>query len=93
MQIISDLHIHSKFSRATGTDLDIDHLERYALIKGVDLLGTGDFTHPKWIEELKSKLSDEEGNGILRTKNGFPFVLQSELSLIYTQGGKEGRSI
>jgi PHP family Zn ribbon phosphoesterase len=90
MKIIADLHIHSRFSQATSNDLSIDTLEKYARIKGVNLLGTGDFTHPKWIQELKEKLTEEEG--ILRTKNKFPFVLQTEISLIYSQDGK-GRRI
>jgi len=90
MKIIADLHIHSKYSRATSKTLDFDNLEKYAKIKGVNLLGTGDFTHPKWIEEIK-KLKEEEGNGILRTKTGFPFVLQTEISLIYTQDNKGRR--
>lgn len=77
MKIIADLHIHSKHSRATSNTLDIDNLEKYARIKGIDLLGTGDFTHPKWIEEIKNKLK-EEGNGILRTKNGFPLFCRQK---------------
>lgn len=91
MEIIADLHIHSKYSRATGKELDLANLERWAKIKGVNLLGTGDFTHPKWIEEIKQNLS-EDGSGILKTKNGFPFILQTEISLIYTDMGK-GRKI
>jgi uncharacterized protein (TIGR00375 family) len=87
MRIIADLHIHSKHSRGCSKDLDIDNLEKYARIKGVNVLGTGDFTHPEWISEIKSKLSDD-GNGIYKTKTGFPFVLQTELSLIYSQGGR-----
>ncbi|MFH1210882.1 MAG: endonuclease Q family protein [archaeon] len=88
--IIGDLHIHSKYSRACSTSLDIPNLEKYARIKGVNLLGTGDFTHPKWINDLKSNLT-EQGNGILKTKSGFDFVLQTEISLIYSQGGKGRR--
>jgi uncharacterized protein (TIGR00375 family) len=88
--IIGDLHIHSKYSRACSTSLDIPNLEKYARIKGVNLLGTGDFTHPKWIKDLKSNLT-EQGNGILRTKSGFDFVLQTEISLIYSQDGKGRR--
>jgi len=91
MAIIADLHIHSKHSRGCSTNLDIDNLEKYARIKGVDLLGTGDFTHPIWQEELKSKLTPDE-KGIFRTESGFPFILQTELSLIYTQDGK-GRKV
>jgi len=87
MRLIADLHIHSKHSRGCSKELDIDNLEKYAKIKGIDLLGTGDFTHPEWIKELKDKLTEDE-TGILRTKSGFPFVLQTELSLIYSQGGR-----
>ncbi len=91
MKLIADLHIHSKYARATSKDLSLENLEKYARIKGVDLLGTGDFTHPEWIKEIKSKLIEDE-TGILRTETGFPFVLQTEISLAYTQGGK-GRRI
>lgn len=88
--IIADLHIHSKYSRATSKNLDIENLEKWAKIKGVNLLGTGDFTHPSWLKELKEKLTDN-GEGILLTKNNFPFLLQTEISLIYTQDGKGRR--
>ena len=53
---IADLHIHSKYSRGCSTQIDIPNLEKYARVKGIDILGTGDFTHPKWIEELKAAL-------------------------------------
>ena len=88
-QVIGDLHVHSRFSRATSKALDIPTLEKYARIKGLGLLGTGDFTHPKWIEELKVL---DERDGILYTKSGFPFIWQTEISLMYSQGGK-GRRI
>ncbi|MFH1323617.1 MAG: endonuclease Q family protein, partial [Nanoarchaeota archaeon] len=91
MKIIADLHIHSRFSRATSKDLTIENLEKYANIKGINLIGTGDFTHPKWIEDLKSNLK-EDGTGILKTKNNFPFILQTEISSIYTEYGK-GRKV
>ncbi|MFH1642368.1 MAG: endonuclease Q family protein [Nanoarchaeota archaeon] len=90
MQIISDLHMHSKYSRATSKDLDIDNLEKWAKIKGLNLLGTSDFTHPEWIKELKTKLTDD-GTGIFRTKTGMGFILQTEVSLIYTDMGKGRR--
>lgn len=90
MEIISDLHLHSRFSRATSKDITIDNLVKYARIKGLGMLGTGDFTHPLWIKELKEKLN-EDGSGILRTADGFPFVLQTEISNIYTQDGKGRR--
>ncbi len=87
--IFADLHIHSRFSRATSKALNIENLEKYARIKGLDLLGTGDFQHPLWFKEL-DKLEEKEG--ILYTKTGFPFLWQTEISLMYTQGGK-GRRI
>ncbi len=90
MEIISDLHIHGRFSRATSKQLNIENLEKYARIKGVNLLGTGDFTHPEWITELKKELKDD-GTGILRTKTDFPFVLQTEISLVYSQGDRGRR--
>ncbi|MBI5391037.1 DNA helicase UvrD [Candidatus Woesearchaeota archaeon] len=91
MDVIADLHLHSCYSQATSKDLNIPNLEKYARLKGVGLLGTGDFTHPIWNKELKQQLT-EDGSGILRTVSGFPFLLTTELSFVYTQGGK-GRRI
>jgi len=88
--IISDLHIHSRFSRACSKSINIDNLEKYSRLKGLNLLGTGDFTHPEWIKEVRSKL-EEDSYGILRTKNGFPFIWQTEISLMYKQDGKGRR--
>ena len=91
MRYISDLHVHSRFSRACSDKLNIKNMEKWARIKGVNLLGTGDFTHPKWIKELKNNLVEND-SGILKTSSGYPFVLQTEISLIYTQAG-QGRKI
>ena len=91
MKIIADLHVHSRHAKATSKALDLPNLEKWAAIKGVTLLGTGDFTHPAWIQEIKSSLT-EDGSGVLRSASGFPFVLQSEISLVYTQDGR-GRRI
>ncbi len=88
-QVFADLHIHSRFSRACSKSLNIENLEKWARIKGIGLLGTGDFTHPEWLQELKDNLTDKDG--ILYTKTGFKFVLSSEISLIYTQG--KGRRV
>jgi len=90
MQVISDLHIHSRFSRATSHDLTIANLEKWAKVKGLGLLGTGDFCHPEWLKELKQELT-EDSSGILKTKDGFPFVLSNEVSLMYTQDEKARR--
>lgn len=56
MRLSCDLHIHSKFSRATSRDLDLEHLYLWAQRKGLGLIGTGDFTHPAWQAELREKL-------------------------------------
>jgi uncharacterized protein (TIGR00375 family) len=105
MKFVADLHIHSKFSRATSRDMVLDALAPWARIKGISLLATGDFTHPEWLFLMKEKL-EPMGNGFLRLKNGttsfdappfkgvalpprdVAFILSSELSFIYSKGGK-----
>lgn len=101
--LIGDLHIHSRFSRACSKDLNIENLVKWARIKGIGLLGTGDFTHPEWLNELKEKLKEEEGIfyfedkevnleiKAFKSKGKFPFILSSEISLIYTQDNKGRR--
>jgi len=90
--IIADLHIHSKYSRATSKDLDIENLVKWARIKGVNMLGTGDFTHPIWLKELKEKLKEDKGILWYEDEKGkFPFILSSEISLIFSQEGKGRR--
>lgn len=86
MKLIADLHLHSHYARATSKELNLANLEKYARIKGLGLLGTGDFQHPKWRQEVKSEL-EEGSNGILTSRAGFPFIWQTEISLIYTQDG------
>jgi uncharacterized protein (TIGR00375 family) len=88
-KIFADLHIHSRFSRACSKDITIENLVKWAKIKGLNLLGTGDFSHPKWLEEIKEKL--KEKNGFYYYKD-FPFIITGEISLIYTDFGK-GRRI
>jgi uncharacterized protein (TIGR00375 family) len=90
MNVIADLHIHSRFSRACSNQITIPNLEKYARMKGINLIGTGDFTHPLWNRELKGELKDD-GSGILRTGSGFQFILTSEVANIFTQGGKGRR--
>ena len=87
-EIIADLHIHSRFARATSKNIDVPNLVKYAKIKGINLLGTGDFQHPCWFKELDAL---EENDGILYYQE-FPFLWQSEISLMYSQGGR-GRRI
>jgi len=91
MNFIADLHIHGRFAQACSKTTTIEDLERNARIKGLNLLGTGDMQHPLWNKEINSKLSEDE-NGILWTKTKFPFIWQTEISLMYTHNGK-GRRI
>ncbi len=87
MKIIADLQIHSKYARATSKDISFENLEKYARIKGIDLLGTGDFQHPKQYKDIINSVREDE-NGILWTKTNFPFIWQTEVSLMFSQGGK-----
>lgn len=84
--MIADLHLHGKYARATSKDLTLQMLEKYGKIKGIDILGTGDFTHPAWNKHIKESLTEISGTGIYQTKGGQKFAMQTEISLVYTQG-------
>lgn len=89
MEFIADFHIHSKYSRATSRDMDVEHISRWAKLKGIKLMGTGDFTHHLWLEELKGKLEDL-GNGLFKYQDVY-FILTSEISSIYSKNGRTYR--
>jgi len=91
MQIISDLHIHGPYAMACSKQTTLSKLADNAKIKGLNLIGTGDCLHPKWFESIKTELIEDE-NGILWSKNKFPFIWQTEISFMYKQDGK-GRRI
>jgi len=67
LRVIADLHIHSRFSRATSQRMNIDEITRFARIKGLNLVGTGDFTHPKWLKELSEELAEISGTNLYGT--------------------------
>jgi len=94
MKIVADFHIHSKYSRATSPNMDLQHIFESAKEKGITVVGTGDFTHPEWFSELKNKLEPaEEGLYRLRDKeSGVRFVVTGEISNMYTRNGR-GRRI
>ena len=103
MKIIADLHVHSKYSRATAQDLDLENLYVCAQLKGIQLVGTGDISHPAWIREIEAKLEPAEA-GLLRLKGDVAkaqdervpancrgtvrFVLVTEISNIYKKDGR-----
>jgi len=87
MKVFADLHIHSKYARATSKDMDIEHLTEYGRLKGLNLIGTGDFTHPEWLNKLKQKLRPIEDTGLYVYDN-MNFMLTTEVSTIYSQDNK-----
>ena len=89
MEFVADFHIHSKYSRATARNMDVKHIAEWAKLKGVTLMGTGDFTHHLWLEELKNNLEDL-GNGLYKHKD-IHFVLSSEISSIYSKNNRTYR--
>ena len=94
MKIVADFHIHSKYSRATSRDMDLEHIFQSAKEKGITVVGTGDFTHPEWFNQLKNKLElAEEGLYKLKNTDGnVRFVITGEISNMYTRHGR-GRRI
>jgi len=93
MRFIADFHLHSKYSRATSKDMEVEKLARWAKKKGIALLGTGDFTHPTYFAELQAKLVPS-GNGLFQLRKGdegVRFILTTEVSNIYSQKGKVRR--
>ncbi len=93
MRIIADLQIHSKYSRACSQDLNPGNIGIWADKKGIAVIGTGDFTHPKWLAELKEAL-EETKPGLYQLKDKSAkayFMLTAEVSSIYKQGDKVRR--
>ncbi|MBI4378910.1 MAG: DNA helicase UvrD [Nitrospinae bacterium] len=100
MHFIADLHIHSRYSRATSKDMSPEGIWKWAQLKGITVIGSGDFTHPKWFKELREKI-EPAGNGLFLLKKGFQindipdscksnvfFLLSAEVSCIYRKKGK-----
>ncbi|HEY4573991.1 MAG TPA: endonuclease Q family protein, partial [Thermoanaerobaculia bacterium] len=103
MRFYADLHVHSKYSRATSRDADLEHLALWARRKGITVVGTGDFTHPAWFEEIREKLVPAEP-GLFRLRPEIEreverqlpaschgptrFLLEVEISTIYKKGDR-----
>jgi len=93
MRVITDFHLHSKWSRACSKDLNIRNIAAACERKGIQFVGTSDFTHPAWRKELGSELEDV-GDGAFAIKGNVSstrFLLSTELSCIYKRGGKVRR--
>jgi uncharacterized protein (TIGR00375 family) len=88
MKFIADFHLHSKYSRATSPQMNLHNLDKWAKIKGLQILGTGDFTHPQWLQEIKQQLIPAEP-GLYKLKYGSArFMLTAEISCIYCKNKK-----
>jgi uncharacterized protein (TIGR00375 family) len=100
MRFIADLHIHSKYSRATSGGMTPENIWKWAQLKGISVVGTGDYTHPKWFKELNDKL-EPLGNGLFKLKKAYQnvevpalcsgevsFLLTTEISCVYGKDNK-----
>ncbi len=100
MRFIADLHIHSAYSRATSRDLNPENLWRWSQLKGISVVGSGDFTHPAWLRELREKFELAD-NGLFTLRKELQtlavpascradvfFMLSAEISCIYSKGGR-----
>ncbi|MFH1832929.1 MAG: endonuclease Q family protein [Candidatus Levyibacteriota bacterium] len=102
MQLVADLHVHSKYSRAVSPDMVLPIMAKWAVKKGIDILATADWTHPLWFREIKANL-EESSIGLFKLKsssyskasedkqNKTHFILSTEISSIYSQGGQVRR--
>jgi DNA helicase-2/ATP-dependent DNA helicase PcrA len=107
MRVIADFHIHSRFSRACSKDLTLPNLDAWARAKGIDVIASGDFTHPEWLKEIGSSLEPAEP-GLFRLRPGLlapggaaapiakgarepRFILTTEISCIYKKGDRTRR--
>ncbi|MFI5369385.1 MAG: DNA helicase II, partial [Spirochaetia bacterium] len=101
MRYVADLHVHSRYSRATSSEADLAGFYRWARIKGIGVVGTGDFTHPGWFAELQEQLVEKDGLYALRQPpQGSPvegavpadsevrFIPTTEISSIYKKHGR-----
>lgn len=94
MRQILDLHIHSKYSRACSQNLTLENIEKTCRTKGVDIIATSDFTHPLWFREIKNNLEEIGQSGLYQLKGSdgkIKFIFSTEISCIYSKGGKVRR--
>ncbi len=91
MRVIADLHIHGRYSRATSEQMSIAEIGKWAKIKGLNLVGTGDFTHPDWLKEVKDTLAPDGDSGLFKLASGnspIRFILTTEVCTIFDYKGE-----
>ena len=95
MEQIVDLHLHSRFSRACSANLTLPNIEQTCRRKGIDIIGTADFTHPQWFQEITEQLTEIGQSGLYQLAEApdspIKFLLSTEVALIYKQGDKVRR--
>lgn len=95
MKQVLDLHIHSRYSRACSAALTLPNIDKACRTKGIDIIATGDFTHPAWFSDIENQLEEIGSTGLLKLKSAdnenVRFILSTELSLVYKDGGKARR--
>lgn len=79
MKVVADLHLHSKYSRAVSSQMNLENMALWAVKKGINILATGDWTHPLWFAEISQKL-EEDGSGLLKLKHSVKGKEQSEVN-------------
>jgi uncharacterized protein (TIGR00375 family) len=91
LRVIADLHVHSRFSRATSEKMNISEVTRFSGIKGLNVVGTGDFTHPKWLNEIRQELAEVPGASLYRPIKESAclvhYMITGEVATIFTFGG------
>jgi len=92
LRVIADLHIHGRYSRATSEQMSIPEIARYSKIKGLNMVGTGDFTHPRWLKEIKETLTSEQDTGLFKLTSNMDsstrFMLTTEVCTIFSYKGE-----
>src|SRR5208337_5579572 len=87
LRVIADFHMHSRYSMATSERMCVKEINRFAKIKGLNIVGTGDFTHPKWLEELRETLVPEPDTNLYKSVSGdsstVRFMVTTEVSTVF----------
>ncbi len=90
--MVADFHVHSRYSRATSQKMNVEEITRFARVKGLKLVGTGDFTHPRWLKELKEDLVEVPNSGLYKpardAKSDIHCIITGEVSTVFSFEGQ-----
>ena len=90
--MVADFHVHSRYSRATSQKINVEEITRFARVKGLKLVGTGDFTHPRWLKELKEDLVEVPNSGLYKpardAKSDIQCIITGEVSTVFSFEGQ-----